>query len=118
LGRLLLLNGPHDVMVVAHQQVTSLVEARRVGEFQVSMGGEQRGDRRIERRGVAQARIKVPRGKRAGYATARAATGERSTPQGLGSAVVFGQQLASRVDLGAGDVAVHVDPAGHYDKSR
>ena len=37
---------------------------------------------------------------------------------GLAVTIVVGRQLATMVHLGPGDVAVHVDPAGHDDHSR
>ncbi len=68
---------PHDVMVVAHQDVKALVEAGRVGEFLVGVPGGQRRNGGVESRGVAQAGILVARGERAGHAAHGAAAGYR-----------------------------------------
>src|SRR5690348_8928349 len=64
--RLSLGDRAHDVMVVTHEDVEPLVDARRVLKLFVRMTGAERRDGRVERRRVTHAGVLVARGKRAG----------------------------------------------------
>ncbi len=114
---LILVNGFHDVMVVAHQHIKALVDAGRVFQFLVRMPGREGRNRRVERGGVTQADVLVAGGERAGHAPHAATVRQSRAAHRRGHALFLGPHLASGVDLGPGDVAVHVDAAGHDDQT-
>ena len=101
-------------MVVADEDVESLVDAGRVLELLVRVPGRQRRNRRVESRGVSQRSVLVACGERAGYAAHRAAVGDLGAADRLAAALLLGAHLARGVDLGPDDVTVHVDSAGHH----
>ena len=104
-------------MVVANQHIKALVDDRRVGKFFMHMAGREGRDRRVERRRVSHACILVARRKRTGDRPHRSRAGKRRAVDLLCQPLGFGHHLAGRVDLRPGDVAVHVNPAGHDDES-
>ena len=84
-------------------------------ELVVGVPGPERRDGGVEGRGVAEAGVLVAGGERAGHAaraspTAVAGRAARCPPPRL-----LGPHHPGGVDLRPGDVAVHVDPAGHHD---
>ena len=89
----------------------AFVDDRNVGELKMRMQGVVRCDRRFDHGGKAHARIQLSR-------CARGPAGIRERRQ-LGPALrrmmIFRQQQARRVHVGAGDMRVNVDPAGHDD---
>ncbi len=113
--RFLLLQRLHDVMVVAHEDVKTLVDAGRVLKLLVRVAGAERRNRGVERSRISHTGILVAGGKRAGHAAHRAAVRERCAVEHLAFAFLLGPHFASHVHLGAGDVAVHVDAARHHD---
>ena len=78
----------------------------------------ERGDRGVERGGVAEAGVLVAGGERAGNQAERAAAGEIGATEDIGfAAALVGGDDPRRVRGGAGDVAVDVDAAWHDDES-
>src|SRR6202041_1660535 len=56
----------HHVMIVAEQDQERLVDDRRVAKLMMGRSGTQRGDGRIDGRGIAEARILRPGAEAAG----------------------------------------------------
>ena len=83
----------------------------------VGMTGAERRNGGVESGGVAHAGVEIAGGEGAGHAASSAGARQRRAPQYGGLALVLGSQLAGEVDLGAGDVAVHVNAAGHDDQA-
>ena len=71
--RLPLLDRPHEVVVIAHQDVEAFVDAGSVRELLVSMTGGEGRNGRVEGRRVTQPGVLVAGGERAGHASHRAA---------------------------------------------
>ena len=110
-----LLNRPHHEMVIAGQDVEALVDTRRIVEFFVGVTRHQGRDRRVKSRGVAQADVLVAGRKGAGDAAQRPAVRMGRPHDGiLAAAFLLRAHFARGIDLGAGNMAVHIDPAGHH----
>ena len=116
--RLLLLDGPHQVMVIAHQDIKAFVDARRVLELFMRVPRREGRNGGVEGRGITQAGVLVARGERTGHAPHRAAVGDPGAADGLGTPLLLGAHLPRGVDLGPDNVAVHVDAAGHDHQPR
>src|SRR5439155_16650681 len=84
-----------------------------VGDVLGGMAGTERRNGGVEGGGVAHARIEVAGGEGARHAASGAGAGQRSAADDGSLALVLGPHLARDVDLGAGDVGVHVHAAGH-----
>lgn len=112
---LILFELPHDVVVVAHQDVKAFVDDWRVIELFVRVPRHQRRNRRVECRRVAQAGVEISRRKCARHGTGRSrASGLRPRDHWRGP-LFFGHHLASGIYLRTRDVAVHIDSTRHND---
>ena len=86
-------------------------------ELFVRVAGAERRDGGVEGGGVAHAGVLVAGGERAGDAAHRAAVRDGGAADRLRLALFLGPHLAGGVHLRPGDVAVHVDAAGHDDEA-
>ena len=111
-----LLDRPHQVLVVAHQDIEAFIDARRIVEFLVGMTGRKRGNRGVEGRCIPHPRVLVAGGERTGHVPHRAAVCDLGAVDVLAPAFLLGAHLARGVDLGPDDMAVHIDAAGHDDQ--
>src|SRR5207253_9556134 len=83
----------------------------------VGVAGAQRRDGGVESGGVTHTGVEVAGGEGAGHAADGAGARQRRAPDGGRLALVFGAHFAGDVDLGPGDVGVHVHAAGHDDQA-
>ncbi len=114
--RLLVGDGLHDEMVVAHDDEGAVVQVGRVLELLVGVTHDERGGRRLHHRGVSELRVQVA--SRVGGRDGAARAGPHAVRvSALVTAVVLRTHLAARVDLPAYDVRVDVDAAGHHDQA-
>ena len=109
-------SGAHEAeheIVIAENGQDGLVDDRGVGEFEMGMQRMMRRDRRLDHGREAHLRIEPPR-----LESRPTDVGERRSggPARMG-AMLFGQHEARGVHVGAGDMRMDVDAAGHRDKA-
>ena len=105
-------------MVVPHQDIKALIDDRGVFELLVDVTGGDGRDCGVEGRGVAQPGVEVSGGVRTRHAAGGAGALDEAPLDLGGVAFFFRPHFAGGVDLGPGDMAVHVNPAGHDDHPR
>src|SRR5690606_9530304 len=90
----------HHEVIVAHENIKTLVDAGRVGELFMGMAGGERSDGRVERRGVTEASVLVASGKGAGDAAQRTAARDGGAAErGAGAALFLGSHFSGDVYL-------------------
>jgi hypothetical protein len=107
----------HD-LVVRHQRERRLIDDRHVGQLLVRVPGGEHGHGRFVQRREAHARVEIAGGEGCGGHAAQAAAAALGADEGLRAAMVLGRHGPSEIDRPAGDVRVHVDPAGKNDHPR
>ena len=100
-------------IVVAENGQDRLVDDRRVGEFEMRVQGVMRRDRRLDHGGEAHFDVE-PAGLERRPPDLRQRRRGGAARMG---AMLFGQQQAGGVHVGARDMRMDVDAAGHHDES-
>jgi hypothetical protein len=88
-----------------------------VVELFVSVASAERRNGGVESGGVAEAGVKVAGGEGTRHAAGGAGARQRRATDDRGLALVFRPHLARDVDLGPGDVGVHVHATVHDDEA-
>ena len=107
-----------QVLVVPHEHEDPAVHAGRVVQLRVAVPREQGCHCRVERGGVAQARVAVTggEGRRDGTAAARAGVALQQGRRRHGiRRVLIGDEATGVIAARAGEVRVDVHSAGHHD---
>jgi hypothetical protein len=108
----------HNQMVVSHHHVEATIQYGSILEFVVRVSSSNGRNCGIEGRRVPQTRVKISCGKCRWHSTERSRTRQSGAEHRLCFTPLVRKHLPRGVDLGPGDVAVHVHSARHDDHPR